>query len=136
MYGVTLVENTFVDLHILEDKYVPVWHNLIKTYQSPGVLLQSALYPLVILDVIVTTIPSGGEVYEIVRGAADVPGAIIEWAQNKIQQIDTATEAVNTADTASETDRSSAQALAESGNQEVQEARQIAEDFYEDDRPE
>jgi hypothetical protein len=31
MYGVTLVENTFVDLHILEDKYVPVSHNLIKT---------------------------------------------------------------------------------------------------------
>jgi hypothetical protein len=32
MYGVTLVENTFVDLHILEDKYAPVSHNLVKTY--------------------------------------------------------------------------------------------------------
>jgi hypothetical protein len=72
----------------------------------------------------------------MVSGAADVPGAIAEWAQNKIQEIDTATEAVNTADTASETDRDSAQALAESGKDQVQEARGIAEDYHDGDQPE
>jgi len=143
MYGVTLVENTFVDLHILEDKYVPVWHNPIKTYQSHGVLLQSGLDPaLEILEAIVTNIPSGSDVYDMFRNAADVPGAIADWAKSQIQQIDTATEAVNTANTADETRdavetaRNSADALAESGKQEVEEARKLAEDYYEDDQPE
>ena len=143
MYGVTLVENTFVDLHILGDKYAPVSHNLVKTYKSPGVLLQSAFEPLIdALEIIVNNIPSGSQLYEMVRDAADVPRALEDWAQSKTQQIDSAAQAVTTADTADQTPdaveaaRNSAEVLADSGKEQVEEARKIAEDYYEDDKPE
>lgn len=153
MYGVTFVENTVVDINMIKDEYFSVLRNLkdkyaevlnnFKSYESSGLLLQSVFEPLIdALELIVNNIPSGSQVYDMVKDATDVPKALDSWSQSANQAIDSAHEAVKAADSAGatqeevETAKSSAEALAESGKAEVEESRQVAEDYYENDKSE
>ena len=108
-----------------------------------SVPLQSSLESLVdILEGIVTAIPSGGELYETLKNSTDVPGAIDSWCGEKLQEIQAATEAVTTSDTAGQTAsdlesaKNSAEILAEDGVKDTNETAKLAKEFYEDDQDE
>jgi len=123
---------------------------LVRNNNTPplaNVLLKSSLLDLVgTLETIVNEIPSGGTLYENLKEMVpvydDIPKAIDSWCSDKLQEVQAAAESVKTADTSGvnadevEKARNSAEALQESAVQEINEARDIAKEWHENDEDE
>jgi hypothetical protein len=146
MYGVTLIENTFVDLRSLDKKDSPVSQKLITEFPG-GVLLCGIETLLHIVELLHMDVPSGAELYDLVREKADPNSSMTEeiekYVQTKVDQVTKATNDVLTStDTAGDTQehvdecRSHAELERDETINELKEAEQIAKDYYEDDKSE